>query len=89
MFSLGRWLKINGQAIYKTKPWKLQNDTVTSDVWYTQGQSGEVYAILLSWPKDNVIHLSPTINPTAATKITILGNTLKAKVSNKTSSFQL
>jgi len=30
---LGSWLKVNGEAIYASKPWKHQNDTVTSYVW--------------------------------------------------------
>jgi alpha-L-fucosidase len=30
---LGEWLSINGEAIYKSKPWKHQNDTVTKGVW--------------------------------------------------------
>ncbi|XP_055609386.1 putative alpha-L-fucosidase [Uranotaenia lowii] len=53
---MGRWLKNNGEAIYKTKPWIFQNDTVTSDVWYTSKiQSGtkiltHVYAIVLNYP---------------------------------------
>lgn len=32
---IGKWLSVNGKAIYKTKPWIYQNDTVNSDVWYT------------------------------------------------------
>lgn len=28
-------MKRNGEAIYKSKPWIHQNDTLTSDVWYT------------------------------------------------------
>ena len=30
---LGSWLGVNGDAIYGSKPWEHQNDTVTSYVW--------------------------------------------------------
>ena len=30
----GSWLQMNGEAIYSSKPWKHQNDTITRDVWY-------------------------------------------------------
>jgi len=30
---MGSWLGVNGEAIYASKPWTHQNDTVTSDVW--------------------------------------------------------
>ncbi len=29
----GSWLKVNGEAIYNSIPWKYQNDTINSDVW--------------------------------------------------------
>ena len=30
---LGTWLKVNGEAIYSSKPWTHQNDTVAPNVW--------------------------------------------------------
>ena len=30
---LGSWLQVNGEAIYASKPWTYQNDTVTPAVW--------------------------------------------------------
>ena len=30
---LGSWLKVNGEAIYASKPWRAQNDTKTQGVW--------------------------------------------------------
>ena len=32
---LGLWLQTNGAAIYSSKPWRCQNDTLSPDVWYT------------------------------------------------------
>ncbi|XP_037939404.1 putative alpha-L-fucosidase [Teleopsis dalmanni] len=61
---MGKWLKTNGEAIYATKPWIYQNDSVTSGVWYTSKtlESGTiiVYAIVLDYPYDtNDIDLCP------------------------------
>ena len=33
LLQMGEWLSVNGEAIYSTKPWKVQNDTVNKDVW--------------------------------------------------------
>jgi alpha-L-fucosidase len=30
---MGSWLKVNGEAIYASVPWKYQNDTINSKVW--------------------------------------------------------
>ena len=30
---MGSWLQVNGEAIYGSKPWVHQNDTLTKGVW--------------------------------------------------------
>ncbi|WAR31295.1 FUCO-like protein [Mya arenaria] len=39
---LGAWLKLNGEAIYSTRPWTYQNDTVTPHVCPTPTSSTRV-----------------------------------------------
>jgi alpha-L-fucosidase len=46
-------LKINGEAIYESSPWKYQNDTSNPDVWYTSNNN-TVYAILVKTPGHSV-----------------------------------
>nr|CAD7439005.1 unnamed protein product [Timema bartmani] len=79
---LGSWLKVNGKAIYSTKSWVFQNDTVTSGVWYTKGNENDVdqkvYAIVLEWPKERQLLLgSPML--TQDSKLSILGGTGQLK----------
>lgn len=55
---MGNWLKVNGEAIYNSKPWKVQNDTLTEHVWYTQSKDEtKLYASFLKWPKENILYL--------------------------------
>lgn len=30
---LGAWLKINGEAIYASKPWRVQKENKTDTIW--------------------------------------------------------
>ena len=30
---MGDWLKVNGEAIYASKPWRVQNETKTPGIW--------------------------------------------------------
>lgn len=55
--AMGKWLRVNGEAIYESTPWTHQNDTKTPNIWYTskkQPDTGRtiVYATLLRYPYD-------------------------------------
>jgi len=68
---LGGWLGVNGEAIYASNPWAVQNDTLTAGVWYTQ-REGMVYAIVLEWPAEDVLQLG-SVELAADSKVTMLG----------------
>lgn len=69
---MGSWLKVNGEAIYSSVPWKYQNDTVTPNIWYTSDGDDAVYAIVLKWPTAQALFLgAPTA--TKETKVSMLG----------------
>lgn len=68
---MGTWLEVNGEAIYGSRPWRSQNDTVTPGVWYTS-KSDTVYAIVLKWPKNNKLALG-SLSLRKGASVTMLG----------------
>lgn len=49
---------MNGEAIYNSRPWRVQNDTLDGNVWYTMSRDKQLYyGSVLSWPDDNVLRL--------------------------------
>jgi alpha-L-fucosidase len=46
---MGQWLSCNGEAIYFTSPWRIQNDTSEGNIWYTfNNQTQNLYAVSTS-----------------------------------------
>lgn len=56
---IGKWLEINGEAIYNRRPWDVYHEG--DHVRYIQGNNGQVYGVLLQWPgkQINLRHIRP------------------------------
>ncbi|KAA8586197.1 hypothetical protein FQN60_007766 [Etheostoma spectabile] len=67
---LGAWLGINGEAIYASKPWRVQTENSTVTVWYTANNK-TVYAIILGWPSKPLLQLTAP-KTSGATQVTLL-----------------
>ncbi len=68
---IGKWLKVNGEGIYSTRPFTRQID---GKVAYTKSKDNQyVYAIMKEWP-GNELYLKD-IQPAKDTEIKMLGYT--------------
>ncbi len=78
---IGNWLKVNGEGIYATRPYKQQAE---GSVSYTQSKDGQyVYAIIKEWPGSE-LYLK-NVKPAKGSKIELLGynNSLEWTYSNE------
>jgi alpha-L-fucosidase len=77
---IGLWMFVNGEAIYRVRPWVVPNEGIAGGdrVWFTQGKnSGPLYAIVDSenvWERgawrEFTLH---SVAATAKTAISVLG----------------
>ena len=68
LLEIGDWLKVNGEAIYATKPWR---ESAEGDLVRYTSKEGAVYAICLKWPGKELVLKTP--KPAANTGVTLLG----------------
>ena len=47
---IGEWLKVNGEAIYSTRPYAVMCDPSSNGMMYYTRTVGHVYAIVSKWP---------------------------------------
>jgi alpha-L-fucosidase len=68
---LGDWLKVNGEAIYRTRPWKRWNEG--NDIRFTRSKDERfVYVISLKWPGHRLqLH---SVRPQTGSMVTLLGS---------------
>ncbi|XP_036770592.2 tissue alpha-L-fucosidase isoform X1 [Manis pentadactyla] len=71
LLAVGKWLHINGEAIYSSKPWRVQSEKNMTSVWYTS-KGSDVYAFFLYWPENGILILQTPVT-TSATQIRLLG----------------
>ncbi|MCW5977710.1 MAG: alpha-L-fucosidase [Bryobacteraceae bacterium] len=71
--ALGRWLDVNGEAIFETRPWQRADGKTADggDVRFTR-KGDVVYAILMSKPKSAAVTIK-SIDPPASSQVTLLG----------------
>ena len=75
MKDAGKWLKVNGEAIYATRARDGANWSEGEDVRYTRSKDLQfVYAIITKWPGTRVTLES--VRPRANSKVTLLGSNI-------------
>ena len=73
MKQAGAWLKVNGEAIYATRPRNSDQWSEGESIRYTRSKDGRfVYAILSQWPGREA--RLETLRPKANSKVTLLGS---------------
>ena len=71
LLSIGRWLKINGEAVYKSRPWDKSSDEAGN--YFTVGESGDFYILATDINEERLV-VNAQIPVTESSVITLLGS---------------
>lgn len=83
LLALGKWLRVNGEAIFGTRPWKRAEGTTSEGIpiRFTK-KSNNIYAILMNEPLENRISIQD-MNFTSINSVKLLGWEEKLKWKQK------
>ena len=79
LLEIGKWLKVNGEAIYGTRAFiskrtdKSINPVANEKIFFTK-KNKDLYVICTEWPKNNIILNG--LKSTGSTKVQLLGSAL-------------
>ncbi|KAN0004064.1 hypothetical protein ACTFIZ_010238 [Dictyostelium cf. discoideum] len=60
LYDIGKFLSINGESIYGSTPWRIQNQT--QSIWFTTNTiTGAIYAFSYYFPEDGVFNFNEII----------------------------
>lgn len=79
LYDVGRWLKVNGEAIYGSRPWYVANQG--ERIRFTRSKDGKyLYAIHKGWPEPELELLNVWLD--SSSRIVILGSDQELKWKN-------
>lgn len=87
LLGIGKWLKVNGDAIYSTRAWTKDSE---GDFRFTT-KAGALYAIAVKWPETGKSAAIPSLNTAwgKVKSVTMLGHTGELKFTQDTTGLKV
>ena len=83
LLGMGSWLSVNGEGVYSTIPWRVQNETAAHTYFTaTKAPNTPVFAHFGKWPLANTLSLkTPVASGSMSAQLLVQGGYLPANVS--------